>query len=97
MLMGGHSHRHAPLATLPDRERQVDLETCMDLLHRNLNPQRLWPFAYPYGKASTFNPATVTRLQELGICCSFGTEVGVNAAGEDLFRLRRLDPKDFPA
>lgn len=72
-------------------------ETCMDLLHRNLKPQSLWPFSYPYGKASSFSPATVKTLRELGICCPFGTEVGVNAAGEDLFRLCRLDPKDFSA
>lgn len=97
MLMGGHSHNHVALATLSDRQLQIDLQTCMDLLRRNLNPQTLWPFSYPYGKASSFGPATVQTLRDLGICCSFGTEVGANTAGEDLFRLRRLDPKDVAA
>lgn len=97
MVMGGHSHRHAPLSSLTDAERQADLQMCMDLLHRKLKHQRLWPFSYPYGKTTSFDSATVTTLRELGVCCSFGTEVGVNGAGEDLFRLRRLDPKDFPA
>jgi peptidoglycan/xylan/chitin deacetylase (PgdA/CDA1 family) len=97
MLLGGHSHNHVPLASLPDATRQSDLQTCMEFLRQNLNPQNLWPFSYPYGKTSSFNSATVQTLQELGICCSFGTEVGTNAAGEDLYRLRRLDPKDVAA
>jgi peptidoglycan/xylan/chitin deacetylase (PgdA/CDA1 family) len=94
MLMGGHSHQHKPLATLSDEELHWDLSTCQGLLAEHLQPQDLWPFSYPYGKQDSFNDAAVRQLKRLGFSCSFGTEVGVNLPGMDLFALRRIDCKD---
>ena len=105
MLLGGHSHSHVPLATLSDERQQLDLKTCADLLRDRLNGQALrqgsgqawWPFSYPYGKADSFNEATVEVLRKLDFICAFATEVGPNGAGQDVFRIRRIDPKDVAA
>jgi peptidoglycan/xylan/chitin deacetylase (PgdA/CDA1 family) len=94
MVMGGHSHRHTALATLDDDGQRADLTTCTELLHRRLKTQARWPFSYPYGRLHTYNALTVASLRDLGYCCAFGTEVGANAVGQDVFALRRVDTKD---
>jgi len=97
MLIGGHSHEHLALATLSTESWKADLQNCMGLLRQNLAPQPAWPFSYPYGKPSSFNADIIGELQKLGVCCSFGTEVGANSIGQDLFNLCRFDPKDLAA
>ena len=94
MVMGGHSHHHKPLATLSDAELRWELRTCQGLLAEYLEPQALWPFSYPYGKQDSFHTAAARQLKRLGFSCSFGTEVGPNLPGMDLFALRRIDCKD---
>ena len=94
MVVGSHSHNHTALSLLSDDRQREDLKTCTDLLHRRLRPQPRWPFSYPYGKKDTYNDLTVYAIRELGYCCSFGTESGVNHVGQDLFALRRVDTKD---
>src|SRR5207247_226444 len=71
MLIGGHSHRHVPLAALDYEEQLVDLETCTRLLRSRLCPQELWPFSYPYGGANSFNALSVETVRNLGFVCSF--------------------------
>ena len=95
MIIGGHSHQHKPLSSLPAEELESDLETCQRLLAANLRRQSYWPFCYPYGKKATFNDATLEQLKRLGFVCSFSTEIGSNLPGEDLFALRRVDCKDI--
>ena len=94
MVIGGHSHQHRSLEELSDDELGMDLSTCRDVLERNLHPQSLWPFCYPYGKAQSFGERTISRLKELRFHCSFTTEQGVNLPQSDLFTLRRFDCKD---
>jgi hypothetical protein len=94
MIIGGHSHQHQPLATLPDEELHADLSTCKRLLAENLLGQAFWPFCYPYGNKDSFNHTAVGELKQLGFTCSFSTEIGANVAGMDLFALRRIDCKD---
>jgi peptidoglycan/xylan/chitin deacetylase (PgdA/CDA1 family) len=91
MVMGGHSHRHAPLSTLSELEMCQDLDSCRTLLHQNLSPQAVWPFSYPYGKRDSFNGATVRKLAELGFDCSFSTEADANHPHQDLYAIRRMD------
>jgi hypothetical protein len=97
MVIGGHSHRHKPLSSLPEQELDLDLKSCHQLLTKNLRPQPFWPFCYPYGKSDSFNSESVRQLQRLGFACSFSTEVGSNSPGMDLFAVRRLDCKDASA
>ena len=95
--MGGHSHRHLPLATLDDEQQRDDLATCTRLLQANLRPQHQWPFSYPYGKSNSFDTQTINIARDLGFSGSFATEVGHNEAGQDRFRIRRIDTKDITA
>jgi peptidoglycan/xylan/chitin deacetylase (PgdA/CDA1 family) len=94
MLIGGHSHRHRPLAGLGEEELDRDLTTCRRFLRERLQPQSLWPFCYPYGKKESFGDAAVRQLKRLEFTCSFSTESGMNHSGMDMFALRRLDCKD---
>jgi peptidoglycan/xylan/chitin deacetylase (PgdA/CDA1 family) len=96
MLLGGHTHRHQPLATLDEARLRSDLETCHELLCGRLAPQSLWPFCYPYGKQDSFDARAVQLLKRLGFCCSFSTESGPAEARSDLFAIRRLDCNRLP-
>jgi peptidoglycan/xylan/chitin deacetylase (PgdA/CDA1 family) len=91
MVMGGHSHGHAPLSTLSEPDMNQDLELCRTLLQRRLSTQAAWPFSYPYGKRDSFTGATVKTLKSLGFDCSFATEPDTNYPHQDLFAIRRLD------
>jgi peptidoglycan/xylan/chitin deacetylase (PgdA/CDA1 family) len=97
MLIGGHTHEHRPLATLRYPQLFRDLTKNWELIQKNLDPQLLWPFSYPYGKADSFNRNTVEILRQLGYCCSLCTEPGNNLPGIDLFAIRRVDCKDILA
>jgi peptidoglycan/xylan/chitin deacetylase (PgdA/CDA1 family) len=96
MVLGGHSHRHQPLAPLSSADLAWDVRTCQQLVQANLRPQVDWPFSYPYGKTDTFNTQTIAHLRALGVTCAFCTEVGSNAPGSNLFAIRRIDCKDAP-
>ena len=93
MIIGGHSHSHPALGVLSPKEQRADLSVCARQLRRGLFPQAHLPFSYPYGD---FNDATVDSLRDLGFDCSLTLQTGVNAAGEDLFRVRRFDTNDVP-
>jgi peptidoglycan/xylan/chitin deacetylase (PgdA/CDA1 family) len=91
MTIGGHGHRHRPLAKIPTRELSCDLEMCQRLLFQNLMPQAVWPFSYPYGKRDSFHIRAVRMLQQLGFRCAFSTESGDNRRGSDLYTICRTD------
>jgi len=95
MIIGGHTHRHRPLAALDEAERREDLTTSLGLLHSHLKPQRAWPFSYPYGKRDSFTTQAVTELQQHGFCCAFTMEDGVNHPGCALHTLKRTDCKEL--
>ena len=94
MIMAGHSHGHQALATLTNQALLADIQTCTDLLRQELHEQPLWPFTYPYGKATSFNHAVIDCLQQARYPCAFSTLPGHNEPGQDLFKIKRLDPKD---
>ncbi|HEY6989018.1 MAG TPA: polysaccharide deacetylase family protein [Bryobacteraceae bacterium] len=96
MRIGGHTHRHRPLASLSAEDWQSDLEISTALLHRHLAPEQLWPFCYPYGKRASFPEEAPGWLKELGYACAFTTEKGPNRPGEAPFLLRRADCKQAP-
>ena len=94
MVIGGHSHSHAPLIRLSEARQQQELKMSADVLRDRLNSQICWPFSYPYGKFDTFNEAAVATLRTLDFDCAFTNENGANYEGYDVFRIRRIDPKD---
>jgi peptidoglycan/xylan/chitin deacetylase (PgdA/CDA1 family) len=93
MCIGGHSHQHKPLATMPARELMSDLETCRRLLSQHLAPQSVWPFSYPQGSRDSYHIRAVRKLQELGFGCAFSSENSDNARGADLYTLGRTSSK----
>ena len=93
MILGGHTNRHRPCASLTEGELRDDLSLCRYYLDTNLNPQPVWPFSYPYGKADSYTPQTVSALRRLGFGCAFATEPGSNQPGADLYSIRRVDCK----
>src|SRR5271165_227836 len=95
MIMGGHTHEHRPLSTLRYPDLFRDLTRNWELIQKNLEPQAIWPFSYPYGKADSFNRNTVEILRQLGYRISLCTEPGNNLPGIDLFAVRRVDCKDI--
>jgi peptidoglycan/xylan/chitin deacetylase (PgdA/CDA1 family) len=97
MLVGGHTHTHPVLARLDPAAQADELKASTRLLEEKLLPQWIWPFSYPFGKDDAFDEATVATLESLTYSCAFTTVPGVNRAGGDRFRIRRIDPKDVPA
>ena len=91
MAIGGHTHRHKPLANMPPREIDADLETCYKLLRQKLTPQAVWSFSYPYGKKDSFHLRAVRKVQQLGYRCAFSTETADNRRGADRFMIGRSD------
>jgi peptidoglycan/xylan/chitin deacetylase (PgdA/CDA1 family) len=96
MTLGGHTHTHRPLSSLSTDELNADLERCTSLLRKELHPQDLWPFCYPYGKSQSYTPETVAVLKRLKYDCAFTTECAVNLPGMDVFSISRVDCKKAP-
>lgn len=95
MVIGGHSHQHQALSTLPNDVHAEDLAINKKVLKANLHTQDRWPFCIPYGKSAHYHPKTISELQSLGYCCAFSTERGVNMSPGDPWVIRRLDCKDI--
>src|SRR5579872_922227 len=91
MVIGGHTHEHRPLATLPEAQLDNDTKLCRELLRTRLADQPLWPFCYPYGRQNSFNTAAVRSIQREGFDCAFTTVSGLNQPGTDLYRIHRVD------
>lgn len=91
MVIGGHSHRHAPLATLTLDDQREDLKRCASILLHHLDEQWFWPFSYPHGKANTFNHHTVRFIKQNGFSCAFSTVPGESQRRDDVYSLRRVD------
>lgn len=96
MVIGGHTHMHRPLSSLSSAELKDDLETCTSILRRELKPQPLWAFCYPYGKRDSYTAETISLLKDLGWDCGFTTESAANEPGQDLFKISRVDCKKAP-
>lgn len=91
MIIGGHSKSHRPLAAMREAELVWDLGRSKARLARNLAPQPLWPFSYPYGKRTSYTPCAMELLRRVGFACAFTTELGANRPGADLYSLARRD------
>lgn len=93
MVIGGHTHTHRSLGSLPVERQREELQCCAELLDRNLGtaPAGARPFCYPYGKQNAFTPQTLQLVKEIGYGSGFTTMVGAVEARDDPFRLRRFD------
>jgi peptidoglycan/xylan/chitin deacetylase (PgdA/CDA1 family) len=89
--IGGHSHDHVALGTVTADRARTEITTCRQRLAERLDPQPSWPFAYPYG---SYDEASREETECAGFACAFTTRDGDDAAGVDLFTLRRTDAND---
>lgn len=94
MVLGGHTHTHATLASLAPAGQREEIEGCLRHLDAWLPGAPARPFCYPYGKPGTFDDASPKLVAAAGFSCALTSVVGSNVAGADPYALRRLDPKD---
>ncbi len=96
--IGGHGHKHEPLARLTPTEQEADLSRCWKELTGILG-RRERPLSYPFGSLSSETPAIARRA---GFTQAFTTEsrwvdLAANTSGVDVsdeettFRLPRVD------
>lgn len=95
MALGGHTSRHPVLSRLDAKAQTAELESCRGRLAAELPACTSPSFSYPHGKLNTFDAHTVSELKRLGFNCSFTSEVGHSAPGEDAYFIKRIDPKDL--
>ena len=99
-----HAARHNPLATagaalVIDHTQSLSARSdgqsgVAEQADNGLSARADRPFAYPFGKAQTFDHVTERLVEEAGFACAFSTETGMNTGVGPRFAIRRLDPKD---
>lgn len=85
--IGSHSCTHARLPEIPPHAAREEIAASREELEAMLG-REVRHFAYPYG---AFNDAVRQMVIEAGYRSACTTHSGFNRAGEDPFRLRRID------
>jgi peptidoglycan/xylan/chitin deacetylase (PgdA/CDA1 family) len=84
-----HTARHAYLSRETSADARREILDCEQDIERNLGYKTRF-LSYPSGKLDVdFNEETVSVVRSLGYRAAVTTELGVNHAGADLFRLKR--------
>ena len=96
---GSHTVSHPILSqiTIPEVTREVSDSKRMI---ENAIGQPVTTFAYPSGRAQDYSPEVIDLVRQAGYKAAVtNTTFGVNAAGEDLYRINRLRPweEDLPS
>jgi peptidoglycan/xylan/chitin deacetylase (PgdA/CDA1 family) len=87
---GSHTVSHTLLATLDAERRWREVQESKVAVERHVSrPCEL--FAYPNGTRADFQEIDKTNLRQAGYRCAVSQIAGLNAAGADLFELRRLN------
>lgn len=87
--VGGHGRTHRILEFLDDHELAEEIEGSLSTLAAELGAP-IHHYSYPEGLANCYSQRVIDVLRANDIVCSPSAEPGVNAAGADLFRLRRV-------
>lgn len=87
--VGGHSHGHRILSFLEPQELHEEIDTSLELLalRAGVRPRH---YSYPEGLEWCYSEQVSEALRRRGVVCCPTAEDGVNALGDDLFRLRRI-------
>ena len=87
--VGGHGKTHAILEYLGDEGLQSEIDTSISrLTHELSHPIR--HYSYPEGLPHCYSDRVIRLLKARGILAAPSAIEGVNAAGDDLFHLRRI-------
>jgi len=84
--VGGHTHTHPMLDTLPHRSARAEIAGCKDLIEQHLQAP-VASFAYPHGYSS----AWVRRaVQQAGYTSACAVKNALSHLGDDRFAIARL-------
>jgi peptidoglycan/xylan/chitin deacetylase (PgdA/CDA1 family) len=87
--IGGHTHTHPILATVPPEAQRDELSRSRQILSRELGgAAEIVQLAYPVGKRDSFTAETKRLAREAGFLCAYSFYGGSNVPG-------RLDPYDL--
>lgn len=87
--VGGHGHTHRILEHLDDGALERELELSLRLLREHLGGP-VEHYSYPEGLAHCYSDRVIEALRRRGVVCAPTAEPGVNRAGGDPFRLKRI-------
>jgi peptidoglycan/xylan/chitin deacetylase (PgdA/CDA1 family) len=99
LRFGSHTVSHPILSQIPLTEVARELSDSKRSIEEATD-RVVTTFAYPSGRAQDYSPEIVDLVRRAGYQAAVtNTTFGVNAAGEDLFRLNRLRPweEDLPS
>jgi peptidoglycan/xylan/chitin deacetylase (PgdA/CDA1 family) len=89
MEIGGHSHTHPALASLPRGLQRQEIVECRARLEEIIGKQVV-SFAYPFGyKGEHYSDETVDIVRESGFTCACAGRPGAVLRGADRFQLPR--------
>jgi peptidoglycan/xylan/chitin deacetylase (PgdA/CDA1 family) len=84
---GSHGATHRPLTTLSVQEIDGELQRSMERVRQEVGCDVV-ALSYPNGEHDT---SVVERVRKAGIRMSFSTRTGTVSAGDDPFRLPRIN------
>ena len=87
--IGGHTHTHAILSSLSDKELNYQISHCIKEISEQLDIN-VKHFSYPEGQEHHFNSEVIAVLKKENIICSPSAIYGYNDFSEDLFHLKRI-------
>jgi peptidoglycan/xylan/chitin deacetylase (PgdA/CDA1 family) len=90
-LVCPHAHSHGNLAILDEEALRLEIELNVDFV-RSLGGETSL-FAYPFGKAESFNDGTRAQLLKAGVQAAFSS-IPASDLPVDRLAIPRLDPKD---
>ncbi len=87
--VGGHGHTHRVLAFLDAADLDAEISESLRLMEQHIG-EPVRHYSYPEGLAHCYSDEVIARLTARGIVCAPTAEPGVNRAGDDPFRLKRI-------
>ena len=87
--IGGHSHTHAILSHLDEKQLAFELDTSIELLKKKAGI-KTYHYSYPEGLEHCFSKYVIESLKKRGVSCCPTAMKGINKINEDLFLLKRV-------
>lgn len=94
-MLGTHSHRHLPLATLGEDVLRSEVEMSVDVI-RSLTGVAPSGISYPYGGPAAVSREVADVCASAGLRFGFTMELGANDPQDHHLLLKRIDTVDAP-
>ena len=91
---GAHGHEHKIFSRLTKEQQYKDISISKNYLE-NVIDESIISFCYPYGDEITFTNVTISILKKLSFKAAFASTVGKYRANDDVFSIKRFDPKNI--